>query len=142
MAMFFDTFGISPMPRRKQSTIARGYLTDTASASIEVIASRMQDLADPREFMSSKQMRDVSGMVSEKVLAGAQGWLAASTQLWLMPGRMAMAMMAPGSFTLAGPTQAIAEAGSLWIGVATAALAPARAKVVANRAKARKQRTR
>ena len=111
-------------------------VADIASASSEVIASRVMALADPRAFLSPAQLSDVSGMVSEKVQAGMQGWIAGSMALWLLPARMTMAMMS------AAPGKAADHAGALLLGVANAALSPTRSKVVANRAKLRKRRVR
>ena len=113
---------------------------ETASASMEVIASRMLTLADPREFGSRKQMRDLSGMVSEKIEAGAQGWMAAAMELGMMPYRLASSFASPSSLTASGVAKALADAGSLWLGVGVAAASPARSKVVANRSKLRKRR--
>lgn len=109
-------------------------VTDIASASSEVIACRVMALSDPRAFMSPAQLRDVSGMVSEKVQAGMQGWIAGSMALWLLPARMTMAVMS------ATPGKAADQAGALLLDVANAALSPTRSKVVANRAKLRKRR--
>lgn len=115
-------------------------VTDIASASSEVIASRVVALSDPRAFMSPGQWRDVSGMVSEKLQAGMQGWIAGSLALWMLPARMTMTMMSAA--TPGKSAKAADQAGALWLGVANAALSPTRSKVVANRAKLRKRRGR
>ena len=130
------------MPRHtKQSRVATRILTDTASASMEVISSRLLALSDPLEFGSQKQMRELTGMVSEKMQAGAQGWAGAALELGMLPYRMAWAFANPSTLTASGAAKAWTEAGSLWLGVGNAAMAPARSKVMANRSKLRKRRT-
>jgi len=129
---------------RKQTVQTRSaarLVQETASASMEVIASRMLALADPREFGSRKQVRDLSGMVSEKIEAGAQGWLGAAVALGMLPYRLAPSFASPSALTASGAAKAWAEAGSLWLGVGVAAASPARRTVVANRSKLRKRKT-
>ena len=108
---------------------------------MEVIASRLLALSDPRAFGSQTQMRELSGMVSEKVQAGAQGWAGAALELGMLPYRMAWTFVSPSMLTASGAAKAWTEAGSLWLGVGNAAMAPARSKVMANRSKLRKRRS-
>ena len=130
------------MPKHtKQSRVATRILTDTASASMEVISSRLLALSDPLEFGSQKQMRDLTGMVSEKMQAGAQGWAGAALKLGMLPYRMAWTFANPSMLTASGAAKAWTEVGSLWLGVGNAAMAPARSKVMANRSKLRKRRS-
>jgi hypothetical protein len=127
------------LKHKKQSRTSTRILADTASASMEVIASRLLALSDPNAFGSQAQMRELSGMVSEKLQAGAQGWAGAALQLAMLPYRMAWTFASPSTLTASGAAQAWAEAESLWLGVGNAALAPVRRKVVANRAKLRRR---
>ena len=129
------------MPTRNTPTSTARLVADIAAASPEVMTHRMIGLSDPRAFMSPVQLRDLSGMASEKFQAGMHGWFAGSLALWMLPARLAMTML---SATVAptGSTKAIDQAGQLWLGVANATLAPVRAKVVANRASLRKRRGR
>lgn len=129
------------MAIRNTSSSTAKLVTDIASASSEVIASRVVALSDPRAFMSPGQWRDVSGMVSEKLQAGMQGWIAGSLALWMLPARMTMTMMSAAT-TPGKSAKAADQASALWLGVANATLSPTRSKVVANRAKLRKRRGR
>lgn len=113
-------------------------LTDTASASAEVISARMVRLSDPREFLSARQQREVGEMVSEKMYAGAQGWAGAVAEAWLLPFRAASAFGKPSAFTPIGAMRAASEIGALWLGVGDAALRPAKTKASSNRTKLRK----
>lgn len=108
---------------------------------MEVISSRLLAMSDPREFGSQKQMRELSGMVSEKMQAGAQGWAGAALELGMLPYRMAWTFANPSTLTASGAAKAWTEVGSLWLGIGNAAMAPARSKVMANRSKLRKGRT-
>jgi hypothetical protein len=109
---------------------------------MEVMSARLLAMSDPREFGSQEQIREVSGMVSEKLQAGAQGWAGAALELGMLPYRMAWTFASPSMLTASGAARAWAEAGSLWLGVGNAAMAPARSKVMANRSKLRKRRSR
>jgi hypothetical protein len=129
------------MPKHtKQSNVATRIMADTATASMEVIASRLLALSDPREFGSPRQMRELSGMVSEKMQAGAQGWVGAALEFGMLPYRLAWTFASPSALTASGAAKAWADAGSLWLGVGNAAMSPIRRKVMANRSTLRKRR--
>ncbi len=113
-------------------------VAETASASAEVITARMLGLGDPREFLSARQQREVGAMVSEKALAGMQGWMGAMAEAWMLPARALATLGGPAAFTPQGAARAAAEIGALWLGVGDAALRPAKRKVSSNRTRLRK----
>ncbi|MEO8365469.1 MAG: hypothetical protein ABI538_04605 [Pseudoxanthomonas sp.] len=113
-------------------------MTETASASAEVIAARMTRLGDPGEFMSARQQRDINGMVSEKLAAGMQGWVGAMAETWMLPSRAMATLGRPSLFTPAGAARAAGDIGALWLAVGDAALRPAKRKASSNRTRLRK----
>ena len=127
------------MPTRtKQARIAAKLASDTGAASLSVMSSRLFALSDPREFGSARQQREVKRMVDEKMAAGIGGWMAAATEMSLMPYRMMQTGTKPGAF--GAGLDSWMMLGNLWLGVGNAALRPARKTVVANRSRLRKAR--
>ena len=114
-------------------------MVEAASASQEVIAARMRRFGDPTEFMTARQHREISEMVSEKMIAGMQGWSSAMTEAWMFPSRAMATLARPSLLTPAGAARAASELGALWMGVADSALRPAARKASSNRARLRKQ---
>ncbi len=127
------------MPARtKQARIAAKLAADTGAASLSVMSSRLLALSDPREFGSARQQREVKRMVNEKMAAGVGGWMAAATEMSLMPYRLMQTGGKTGA--LGGGLDSWMTLGNLWLGVGNAALRPARKTVVANRSRLRKAR--
>ncbi len=122
------------MPARtKQARIAAKLAADTGAASLSVMSSRLFALSDPREFGSARQQREVKRMVDEKMAAGVGGWMAAATEMSLMPYRLMQSGSKSGTF--GGGLESWMTLGNLWLGVGNAALRPARKAVVANRSR-------
>ncbi len=115
--------------RRNQARITGKLISDSGAASLDVISSRLRALSDPQDFLSPRQQREVNRMVSEKLAAGMDGWMAAGIEMSLMPYRMLQAMSKPP----ASATDGMMAWMNLWLGVGHAALRPARKTVVANR---------
>jgi hypothetical protein len=115
-------------------------MIETASASGEVIAARMSRLSNPAEFMTARQQREIGEMVSEKMIAGVQGWSSAMAQAWMFPSQAMAALARPSLLTPVGAARAVSELGALWMGVADSALRPAARKASSNRARLGKQR--
>ena len=125
-------------PTRQVNRSAK-LMADTATASAEVIAARLMKLGNPREFMTARQQRDIGGMVSEKMVAGMQGWMGAVTEAWLLPSRTIATLSRPSAYTPEGAARAAGEIGALWLGVGDAALRPAKRKASSNRTRLRKR---
>ena len=121
----------------KHARTAARLLADTSSASASVVSARVLAFSNPFDFMSRHQQREMSRMVSEKVKAGYEGWMAASAELAAMPFRLLQATARPSAFTPAVAMETWMALGGLWIGVGNAALQPARKTVMANRARLR-----
>jgi hypothetical protein len=125
-----------PVQNQPARTAAR-LLADTGSASASVVSARLLAFANPFDFMSRQQQREMSKMVNEKVKAGYDGWLAASAELAAMPFRLLQATSRPSAFTPAVAMETWMGLAGLWIGVGNAALQPARKTVMANHARLR-----
>ena len=123
--------------RNRQAKRAAKLVADTSSAAVSVASSRLLALADPSEFLSARQQREVARMLTEKMTAGFDGWMSASAAMAALPLRMLQASARPSAFTPAGCMEAWMAMGGLWIGVGNAALQPARNTVVENRARLR-----
>ena len=74
-------------------------MVDTGSASASVVSARLLALSNPFDFMSRQQQREVSKMVSEKMEAGFDGWMAASAEMAALPLRLLVATARPSAFT-------------------------------------------
>lgn len=115
-------------------------LGDAGLASAEVIAARLQDLADPAALGSARQQREVARMVSEKVSAAAEGTWAAAGAMAVLPMRWMQLIARANALTPEGWMRLCAEAAEMWVGVGDAAMAPARAAVFDNRSRLRRRR--
>lgn len=124
----------------KQARTAARLMADTGSASASVVSARLLALSNPLDFMSRQQQSEVSKMVSEKMKAGFDGWMAASAEMAALPLRLLQATTRPSAFTPAAAMETWMVLGGLWIGVGNAALQPARRTVMANRARLRRGR--
>jgi hypothetical protein len=122
----------------KHARTAAKLMVDTGSASASVVSARLLAFSNPFDFMSRQQQREVSRMVSEKLKAGLDGWMAASVEMTAMPWRLLQATARPPAFTPAVAMETWMALGGLWIGVGNAALQPARDAVMANRARLRR----
>jgi hypothetical protein len=127
------------MPTRDtQAHAAANLLAETSSASLSVVSSRLLALANPLDFLSRRQQRETSRMVSEKLAASFDGCMFASAELAALPYRMLLATAKPSTLTPAVCMEAWMAWGGLWIGVGNAALKPAHKTVVGNRARLRR----
>jgi hypothetical protein len=124
----------------KHARTAARLMADTGSASASVVSARLLAFSNPFDFMSRHQQREVSKMVSEKVKAGFDGWMAASAEMVAMPFRLLQATARPSAFTPVVAMETWMALGGLWIGVGNAALRPARNTVMANHARLRHDR--
>jgi len=123
------------MPHHRQARAAASLLSATGSASASVIAARMLAFSRPSGVLSPWHQSEVRRMASEKLDAASQGLVSASMELSLLPYRLLQLGARPSAWTSAGWMNAWMEAAGLWIGVGNAALRPARAKAVRNRAR-------
>jgi hypothetical protein len=121
----------------KHARTAARLLVDTGSASASVVSARLLAFSNPLDFMSRQQQRELSKMVSEKVQAGYDGWMAASAELAAMPFRLLQGTARPPAFTPAVAMETWMALAGWWIGVGNAALQPARRTVMANHARLR-----
>lgn len=119
----------------QQNRTAAKLLADTGSASMAVMGSRMLSLANPVNFMSARQHREVSTMVSEKVQAGVAGWWSAAAEASMIPYRLFWSSPRADLFTPSGYARMFTDSAALWMGVGNAALTPARNTVVRNRSR-------
>lgn len=124
--------------RRRPSRATLPLLIDTATASSEVIAARLQGLAAPGALFSPKQLQEVQRMVAEKATAAAGGTWAAWQAATALPMQWMFAGARLDPWQPASWLSLWSTAFELWTGVGNAALRPATRAVVANRKRLRR----
>lgn len=124
------------MPRAsRHARAASRLLQDTGDAAASVIGARILAFAEPASLHSAWHRDEARRMTTEKLEATSAGMTAAWIELALLPGRLLQVAARPAAWTPQGWAGSWMEAMDLWAGVGAAALRPARAAAVRNRAR-------
>ena len=121
--------------RNRQFRAAVKLLDTTSSASASVIAARMLAFSNPATLLSPWHQAEAQRMSSEKLAAGSQGLVSAGVEMAMLPYRVLQLGARPAAWTPAGCMSAWIDAAGLLAGVGNAALRPASATAVRNRAR-------
>lgn len=123
------------MPRRTRNPAAAAtQLLELGVSVPQVMAARLQRMAQAGAVPSARDRREFAGMVMEKPFAFAQAWMAMWTETAIAQQQLALSLLSG-----AGPAAQFAQGAAALERIAGRGLAPVRRKAGANALRLRKR---